>query len=68
MLQRFLNQVRFRCLEIKDETSKENRFEGGVNKIEIDVQNAKVAVDIGNHDTIISVLDLRIRFKNLKLR
>ncbi len=41
---------------LKDEKSEENGVEGIVSKIEKDAQNAKVQVDIGNHDTIVSVM------------
>lgn len=34
----------------------ENRLEGKVTHMEIDEKNAKITVDIGNHDTIVSVM------------
>lgn len=37
------------------EKSAENRLKGTVTKIDKDIENAKVAVDIGNHDSIVSV-------------
>lgn len=39
-----------------DEQSSENRIEGIVSKIDKDVENTKVVVDIGQHDTIVSVM------------
>ena len=39
-----------------DEKRYENRLEGIVNKIDKDVENTKVVVDIGEHDTIVSVM------------
>ena len=39
-----------------DEKSNENRLEGIVNKIDKDVENTKVVVDIGQHDTIVAVM------------
>jgi molybdopterin-binding protein len=39
----------------KDETSNVNRLKGVVIKIDQDSENAKVVVDIGNHDTVVSV-------------
>ncbi len=39
-----------------DEKSNENRLEGIVIKIDKDVDNTKVMVDIGQHDTIVSVM------------
>ena len=41
---------------LRDEKCEENGVEGIVSKIEKDTQNAKVQVDIGNHDTIVSVI------------
>ena len=41
---------------MRDAKSEENRVEGIVIKIEKDAENAKVQVDIGNHDTIVSVM------------
>ncbi|UPT78176.1 TOBE domain-containing protein [Sulfurovum sp. XGS-02] len=38
------------------EKSNENRLEGIVSKIDKDVENTKVLVDIGDHDTIVSVI------------
>jgi len=46
--------------DMRDEKSKENGLEGIVTKIEKDVENAKVLVDIGNHDTIVSVMAVDI--------
>jgi molybdate transport system regulatory protein len=51
---------------IKADKDEENRLEGVVSKIELDVQNAKVAIDTGKHDTIISVLDIE-EFKKLDI-
>jgi molybdate transport system regulatory protein len=39
-----------------DEKRYENRLEGIVNKIDKDVENTKVVVDIGEHDTIVAVM------------
>jgi len=39
-----------------DKKSNENRLEGIVTKIDKDVENTKVVVDIGQHDTIVSVM------------
>ena len=39
----------------KNEKDENNRLEGVVTKIESDPENVKVLVDIGNHDTIVSV-------------
>ena len=41
---------------LEDEKSEENRLKGIVTKIDTDVENAKILVDIGNHDTIVSVV------------
>ena len=41
---------------MRDEKGEENSVEGIVTKIDKDAQNAKVQVDIGNHDTIVSVM------------
>lgn len=41
---------------LEDEKSEENRLKGIVIKIDTDIENAKVLVDIGNHDTIVSVV------------
>ena len=46
--------------DMRDEKSKENRVEGIVTKIEKDVENAKVQVDIGNHDIIVSVMPVDV--------
>ncbi|WP_373032224.1 TOBE domain-containing protein [Sulfurovum sp.] len=45
---------------MRDVKSKENVVEGIVTKIEKDVENVKVLVDIGNHDTIVSVMPIEI--------
>lgn len=39
-----------------DEKRYENRLEGIVTKIDKDVENTKVVVDIGHHDTVVSVM------------
>jgi molybdate transport system regulatory protein len=44
----------------RNEKSKENGLEGIVTKIDRDGENAKVVVDIGNHDTIISVMPVNV--------
>ena len=41
---------------LRDVKSEENRLKGVVTKIDTDIDNAKVLVDIGNHDTIVSVV------------
>ncbi|MEA3433823.1 MAG: TOBE domain-containing protein, partial [Campylobacterota bacterium] len=41
---------------LENEQSEENRLKGIVTQIDTDAQNAKVLVDIGNHDTIVSVV------------
>lgn len=46
--------------DMRNGKHKENGMEGIVSKIETDVENAKVLVDIGNHDTIISVMTVDI--------
>ncbi len=43
-----------------DEKSKENRLTGIVTKIDKDLENAKVLVDIGNHDSIVSVIPVTV--------
>lgn len=46
--------------EVSDETFEDNRLEGIVAKIEIDEENMKVQVDIGNHDTVVSVMPVKV--------
>ena len=46
--------------EVSDEISEENRLEGVVAKIETDEENMKVQVDIGNHDTVVSVMPVNV--------
>ena len=41
---------------MRDAKGEENGVEGIVTKIDKDAENAKVQVDIGNHDTIVSVM------------
>ena len=48
------------------ENAMENRLEGRVLQIEKDRQNAKVTVDIGEHDRVVSVMPLE-RFETLAL-
>ena len=43
---------------VKDEQSEDNRLEGVVTQIDTDAQNAKVLVDIGNYDKIVSVMSI----------
>lgn len=43
---------------MRDEKSQENGLDGIVTNIEKDAENAKVQVDIGNHDTVVSVLSV----------
>jgi len=45
---------------VNDEISEENRLEGIVAKIETDEENMKVQVDIGNHDTVVSVMPVSV--------
>lgn len=46
--------------DTRDKKSEENRLEGMVTKIDRDAENAKVLVDIGNHDTIVSVMPVDV--------
>ena len=50
----------------KDGNSKENRLQGIVSKIDIDAQSAKVVLDIGGHDTIVSVMPIEV-FEKMEL-
>ena len=43
-----------------DEKSEENRLEGLVEQIETDVENTKVSVDIGHHDTVVAVMPVNV--------
>ncbi len=43
---------------LEDEHSEENRLEGVVIQIDTDAQNAKVLVDIGSYDKIVSVIPI----------
>ncbi|MCO4844520.1 MAG: TOBE domain-containing protein [Sulfurovum sp.] len=45
---------------ISDEKCEENRLTGIVSKIDKDLDNVKVRVDIGNHDSIISVMPVAV--------
>jgi len=45
---------------VSDENSEENRLEGVVSKIETDMENMKVQVDIGNYDTVVSVMPVNV--------
>ena len=45
---------------LKDTEYKENALAGRVSKIEKDIENAKVWVDIGHHDSIISVIPIEV--------
>lgn len=45
---------------IHNEKSEENRLEGVITKIETDRENVKVQVDIGNHDTVVSVMPVNV--------
>jgi len=51
----------------ENEKSEENRLKGIVTKIDTDIGNAKVLVDIGNHDTIISVVSKDV-FEKMELK
>lgn len=46
--------------ELKDENGFSNRLAGVIKQIEKDVENAKVVVDIGNHDTVVSVMPIDV--------
>ena len=50
----------------KDADAKENRLQGIVSKIERDAQSAKVVLDIGGHDTIVSVMPIEV-FEKMEL-
>ena len=52
---------------LEDEKSEENRLKGIVTKIDTDIENAKVLVDIGNHDTIVSVVSKDV-FEKMELK
>ncbi|WP_415407300.1 TOBE domain-containing protein [Sulfurovum sp. CS9] len=52
---------------LEDEKSEENRLKGIVSKIDTDIENAKVLVDIGNHDTIVSVVSKDV-FEKMELK
>lgn len=45
---------------INNKKSEENRLEGVITKIETDMENVKVQVDIGNHDTVVSVMPVNV--------
>ena len=45
---------------VKDTKNNENALAGSISKIEKDVENAKVWVDIGHHDSIISVMSVEV--------
>ena len=45
---------------VKDEQSEDNRLDGVVTQIDTDAQNAKVLVDIGNYDKIVSVMPIDV--------
>ncbi len=45
---------------VSDEKIEENRLAGVVEKIETDRENVKVQVDIGNHDTVVSVMPVNV--------
>lgn len=50
----------------KDANSKENRLQGNIIKIDRDAQSAKVVLDIGDHDTIVSVMPKEV-FEKMEL-
>lgn len=50
-----------------DHKSEKNRLEGIIEKIDTDVENAKILVDVGNHDKIVSVISKEI-LENMKLK
>ena len=52
---------------LRDAKSEENRLKGVVTKIDTDVDNAKVLVDIGNHDTIVSVMS-KVLLEKMELK
>lgn len=43
-----------------DERFEENSLKGLVEKIETDVENSKVSVDIGHHDTVVAVIPVNV--------
>lgn len=45
---------------LKEEKEFSNTLEGVIKQIEKDVNNAKVVVDVGNHDTVVSVVSIGI--------
>ena len=51
---------------VKDEQSEDNRLDGVVTQIDTDAQNAKVLVDIGNYDQIVSVMPIDV-LENMEL-
>ena len=53
--------------EMSDEKFEENRLEGIVEKIDTDLENAKVLIDIGSHDKIVSVISKEI-LENMKMK
>lgn len=53
--------------EVSDATLEDNRLEGIVEKIDADIENAKVLIDIGSHDKIVSVISKEI-LENIKLK
>lgn len=53
--------------EERDEKLEENRLEGIVEKIDTDPENAKVLIDLGSHDKIVSVISQEI-LDNIKLK
>lgn len=53
--------------KMSDEISEENRLEGIVEKIDTDLENAKILIGIGSHDKIVSVIPKKI-LENMKLK
>ena len=52
---------------LNDEISEENRLKGKVHKIDKDGDNAKIVVDIGSHDMIVSVMP-KEKFEKMELK
>ena len=53
--------------DVSAEKPEENRLKGIVEKIDTDLENAKILIDIGSHDKIVSVISKKI-LENMKLK
>ncbi|RLA70718.1 MAG: molybdenum-binding protein [Epsilonproteobacteria bacterium] len=53
--------------EMSDDKFEKNRLEGIVEKIDTDLENAKVLIDIGSHDKIVSVISKEM-LENMKMK